>query len=328
MKKLTRYISGFFCLCTIFSVPSGAVDKFVITLSEPSKSLLDCSSAEELDSVLYPSGMELPTKYLDASIFTSSIASYTVSSETLEWITTHFPADSYTFAEIRAAEMYLFVEKVFSEEEAGSSADAILEFYDSMGVEGFPGSYSLEIAVWDAFHSYINSLLSPSTEPSLDSWDFAFASEDIVWTEPPSLYVSEEIAEFFNFQSSLLPIIGLSFVYSSAELATYSFNQESELDVQQGKGRADPIYVSQTSDINTSKEAPVDRIDDKNYTAPANKSVSDFVLVKDSNVPVGIIGPRDIILVVALIFCSVCAIIFSILDWIRKRRDPTLRYKR
>ena len=328
MKRLTRYLSGFFCLCTVFSIPARSVDEFVITFKDLSKPLLECSSAEELYSVLYPSGMELPTKYLDASVFTNDVATATVRADTLEWVTTHFPADSYTFAEIRAAEMYLYVEKVFAQEEAGSGADAIMAFYESLGVSGFPGTYSLEIATWDSFHSYITSLLSPSTEQSLDSWDFAFASEDIVWTETPSLYVSEEIAEFFEFQSSLVPIIGLSFVYSSAELATYSFTKDTETVVQQTEESEKRISVSQTSDINTSTEAPVDRIDGINYTARANPSVSDFVLVEDDSISVGSVGLRDIVLVVALIFCSVCAIVFSILDWMRKRRDPTMRYKR
>ena len=106
--------------------------------------MLDTTSPAELDKLLFPSGMELPSKYLDFGQFTNVDGSTArVSPDTYSFLVTNFPTEDgeYTLAEVKAAQFYVGHWLTTSN---GEFAMASLPFDSStrsdivLGDEGFP----------------------------------------------------------------------------------------------------------------------------------------------------------------------------------------------
>ena len=81
-----------------------------------------------LESLLYPSGLQLPTKYMDLLMMAPTNSSSTVAGETANFLKTIAPTpnSTYTFAEYTAADVYLAICRVYSMEPGTTdTADAL-----------------------------------------------------------------------------------------------------------------------------------------------------------------------------------------------------------
>lgn len=81
-----------------------------------------------LEALLYPSGLQLPTKYMDLLMMAPTNSSSTVVGETANFLKTIAPTpnSTYTFAEYTAADVYLAICRVYSMEPGTTdTADAL-----------------------------------------------------------------------------------------------------------------------------------------------------------------------------------------------------------
>ena len=84
------------------------LDTSGVNIVSPSLDSLLAEGAD-LEALLYPSGLKLPTKYMDLLMFASITYSTPITSETAYFLKTAAPVEggTYTYAEYRAAEVYL-----------------------------------------------------------------------------------------------------------------------------------------------------------------------------------------------------------------------------
>lgn len=299
-----------------------------------SEGILSCESAESLDSLLYPSGIEIPTKYLDASSLLFTATSLDVNVETYNWLRSNFPADTYTFAEIYAADMYLYLDKCFQEDTLSGDQFAAQTFYESCGISSNIAGYTVEITDWDLFKTYIDSALifeEETLQSALYENSCVSVGMGFDWFSEFDLYTRDSVQFFFDTRQTFMQSTGLAFAYSSSELA----NREKPVLADNTAENTDISVVDKTADLDLDTTAPdtvlpqTEPSTEIDYNSVrANSSISDFALVEQSGLTQGSIGFHDVIIVVAIIIASAAAIVFCILDWLRKRRDPTRRYKR
>ena len=85
-----------------------------------------------LEALLYPSGLQLPTKYMDLLMLAPTNSSSTVVGETANFLKTIAPTpnNTYTFAEYTAADVYLAICRVYSMEPGTTDTTDALQSLD------------------------------------------------------------------------------------------------------------------------------------------------------------------------------------------------------
>ena len=106
---------GLLCALLFQRVSAAAPEDYAFTVTNikirevPVIDLMDAESIEDIEYMLFPTGMELPTKYLDFfSFFDPFEFSLPASKEVAAYLNAAYPdAGAFTMAEVKAAELYL-----------------------------------------------------------------------------------------------------------------------------------------------------------------------------------------------------------------------------
>lgn len=87
----------------------------------------------DLEALLYPSGLKLPTKYMDLLMFAPTNSSSMVVGETVNFLKTIAPnaTGEYTFAEYEAADVYLAICRLYVAEEGSTKTGDALRNLDT-----------------------------------------------------------------------------------------------------------------------------------------------------------------------------------------------------
>ncbi len=108
------------------------VDTQGIKIVSPSIDELIAEGAD-IEALLYPSGLQLPTKYMDLLMLAPMNSSSTIVGETVNFLKTVAPnaTSTYTFAEYEAADVYLAICRLCMQEEGTSATGDALKLLDS-----------------------------------------------------------------------------------------------------------------------------------------------------------------------------------------------------
>lgn len=380
-------------LVAIFScaVPAQAVTMsidpqayYTVKLKDvPLSDVLAASDGRELDSLLYPTGMQLPTKYLDLFMFANlGERDWIVTGRTYTLLRTFYPTveDTYTFAECRTAQMFCgwYDALCNSERKAGDRDIAALLNLDATAplnlagdvatvvpydvsklqeiVQQFSSVLSLEEAVLDgAFVSSeeYQSLLSSASEfPYSFGYDYMW---DAFYNTAPPDELSSQLEVFYNSRGGYCSALGLSWqptqvsyfnadtsiIGAVTEVPVVDSPPDEELGLALPGDTAvipsESFVPEDTAPPATSEQNPVPLVKPTPHVTPtidynsieANKTISDFATgLTDSDATTKSLGWRDITVGIALCVILVAVITFGVNDWIKKRNDPTRRYRK
>ena len=135
-----RYFFSFLVCLLLFTIQVSAAQSAVVTLSSFDYSAVLDAESWEVDSILYPSGMRLPTKYVDILDFIPYDGTE-LSNDVTEFLLKEYPeaAGVFTYPEYRAAERFVYLCSLLRNHNTSDVALAILSLSD---VEGWFNSQS------------------------------------------------------------------------------------------------------------------------------------------------------------------------------------------
>ena len=285
--------------------------------------ILDADS-QHLDQLLYPSGMELPTKYQDIMMFAEYNAPVAVYGDTLNFLHENFQTegDKYTFAEIQTAQMYLAVHDW--------STDRNSVVYKQLPDELSSAEQSVIIEDVAKLRSYLNPLrnllrgVDPEAEQSREVLpEYAYITE----LTPGGFYLS--MGDQFSWDKSL----GMNYIDGftqriSSFLATRLAYMEAVGLRFTDSSRTEPlafpsvVIVSAESELS---QQPIETIGHSNGNYVSEfKSPMSFE-ISDGNVRT--VGLRDIVMVSSIIVVVLAVIVKWIKDIVRRYNDPTRKYR-
>ena len=96
---------------------------------------LKVGTSDEIDEILYPSGLELPTKYMDFLDFTP-YSGKTITNNVASYLNEEYPSANakFTYAEYRAAERYLYFYDILRDEENTQLRTALDSLFSEIGI--------------------------------------------------------------------------------------------------------------------------------------------------------------------------------------------------
>lgn len=349
--------------------------------SVPLSAVLATSDGRELDDLLYPTGMQLPTKYLDLFMFANlGERDWVITGRTYTLLRTFYPTqnDTYTFAECRAAQMFCgwYDTLCNSERMVGDRDTAALADLDSLApldlagdvstvipydvaklqavLREFSSVLSLEEATLDGAFVISNEYQSLISSDSGCPYSFGY---DYMWdafydTAPPD-ELSSQLELFYNSRVDYCASLGLSWQptqvsYFNADTSIIGAITEvpvvdSPPDEELGLAIPGVVVTPSESLVPedtvppAAEQTPVPSVKPTPYVSPtidynsveANKTISEFATgLTNSDATTKSLGWRDITVGIALCIILVAVITFGVHDWIKKRNDPTRRYRK
>ena len=151
-------------LLTGLLIPVSAADMTAYTFRSASLDGVDTKDSSGIDATFYPSGLSLPTKYLDVVSFLPIESLETADPSVLEFLKINWPCEQgYTYAEYRAAMMYLgLVEMVSGSDTAmrmyPSTSSIASTVLDNLGIKLQGKMSTVLIADLDRFKAKIVSM--------------------------------------------------------------------------------------------------------------------------------------------------------------------------
>lgn len=350
--------------------------------SVPLSTVLDASDGRELEDLLYPTGMQLPTKYLDLFMFANlGERDWVITGRTYTLLRTFYPTrnDTYTFAECRAAQMFCgWYDTLYNSERTVGDRDiAALTGLDSLAPLDLAGDVSTVIpydvvklqAVLQEFSSVLSleevtvdgALLASNEYQALISFDsgcpYSFGY-DYMWdafynTAPPD-ELSSQLEMFYDSRIDYCVSLGLSWqptqvsyfnvdtsiigAITEVPVVDSPPDEELGLAIPSVVGTPSESFVPEDTALPIAAEqAPVPSVKSTPYVSPtidynsveANKTISEFATgLMNSDATTKSLGWRDLTVGIALCIMLVAVVTFGVNDWIKKRNDPTRRYRK
>lgn len=352
MKRIAAIIC-FLAVLMSTTALAAPIDKVMVDVKLVPVSVddvLNVETVEELNSLLYPSGMQLPTMYLDFLMF-SNIGEETivVSRETYDFLLSAFPTDGncYTLAECFTAKLYLsWYQTAYGDSKAGHEEEAkdIVAVATDLGWQFVGDVTANSVTDLDRLQSEIQKYYA--------ALDIAHLPEEVSYNEVPEYQDMVRVSESNGIQLSsgfeylmqcdeLEPIMGLdlqafrSFVNTrglymdmlgisvfGAGRALFGEETEGESAVVGGSTGTPAI----SSETNMNKPEGFNDLDIDTVTP--NEGISDFDSgYTSSDVTDGSIAFRDVTVAIALAVIVVAIVVYGVRDWYRKYKDPTRRWR-
>lgn len=171
-RKSMIFFSLFLLICLL--VPAYAEETSAYTFRTVSLDDIESKDSGGIESTFYPSGLSLPTKYLDVVSFLPIKSSESVDPSVLEFLKINWPCEQgYTYAEYRAAVMYLGLVEMasYSDDtlraypETSSIAATVL---DNLGIKLQGNTSTVLIGDLDRFKSRIVSMSDGLSTAAVD----------------------------------------------------------------------------------------------------------------------------------------------------------------
>lgn len=277
--------------------------------------LLAADDVSDLEDILYPSGLSLPTNYIDFYMFADvGDESITVSDTTYEFLLENFPsADGlYTWAEYYSAQVYMcWVGTLLGGQRASTDEDvvALQEMLQSCGLS-----------------------IAPEQLTCTKLTDIAYLQQYIERFK--EALENESSAQYHELKTYDLTD-GVSLTMGKAYMSTCTdYNVPIGLDVQNILKWLDTrIDYMNMFGIVTDAAEPVKVSGFQSSTESNEQSSSDYVgsiqyVAAPLNIGQRRMGLQDIALVVSLVVVICAVVVFWVVDFIRKRNDPLRRWRR
>lgn len=309
-------LTALFILCLFLSCTSYAASG-QSPISVPVKYVsfddITCvSTPEELEDLLYPSGMELPTKYLDLYMFAESqLESVIISPTTYDFLKSNYPVDdgAYTWAEYYAAQLYVsWVETLYEGARDGSTSEdveALEEFISANGIDLIACRVQTRLVSVEPLLQYLSkfkeALLDYSSNNYIELKTYDMESGvsftlgyDYLWqctdySEPVGLDLQDRV-KWYNTRIDYMNTLGIVFDAASG-VEFYSSPVET--------GNTNPDYVNSLEAVYTSRDLMS-----------------------------GHQGVKDYVLIISLVVVVASLLVLGISDFIRRRRDPLSHWRR
>lgn len=344
-----------FLMAIKFTGSASAISKQTIQLI--SVSVLDIQNAntsEELEQLLFPSGMKLPTKYMDFYSFADvGETSWEVAAGTYEFLTTNFPTEGnrYTLAEVKAAQIFCsWYSTLNSTKRSKSTEDVIAleNLFSNSEIGLYDEVYDVRLTNFETLKTLIASYVTVLNIKELEDADSLVHKEKYVellemhpeyntvmsmgvtygWDffadEEPGGVVVQMLKDFYDSRLTYCELLGLQFTPSGMKF----FSDPETTEVIAPASPAETI--EETPEVTVSPEpmpSPSPSIESVSPIEAAknqpNKAVTDFATGYTSDdVPERRMGWKDVGLIVSLVIVGVTVVYAGIVDWIRKRNRP------
>lgn len=283
-----------------------AVDVIPVDTNE----VLAVDSPEELDTLLYPSGMQLPTKYMDITMFLGSDKSTVeITKEAWEFLCENFavPSKSYTMAEYITATMYIWIKSALCGE-INVSADEVeitAATVDDLGLDFTTIPFNTELINLDVLKSYIISYTDSLGQAPGSATQGQGMLLSIVTGCDDSATAGADCIEQWKRNTQRVGIDVQSFRLYIETRGTYM----------------DALGIRVVPDADTGNQ---------NYSDDAEIAVDDLpASVEYTVVPATkqSISMGDVAVGVSLCIVIVALVIFGVRDWNNKRKDPTRKWR-
>lgn len=298
------------------------------------------TTIEELDALLYPHGLQLPTKYIDASMLYLGDTVSTATDAVLYFADTYCQYNdiSYTNAEVMAMRLWVTMGYL---DETSEAYEAFADFYDRNGIDVSSFRGTLGPTNFEKTKELVLSAqqtggdLMRSTDGSVGSLgcftplDYLDSGEDIGVTV-------DDLPDYWRSRVELIDLLGLQAkdngvaqdpcVWETSEymqwLTANSTDEDEDAATEEPVEEAPPTTDDKPA-IDPDSEIGKPMKDHK-----PNEYVADFEtgIGSDDVVVHRTYGVQDVLLYVSVVLVISIATVFGILDWRRKRKDPTKNY--
>ena len=333
-------------LASYKGLPSNATHRTRIALRSCDISKLEGKSSDEIDKILYPSGMQLPTKYLDFAMFYNFSDYIEVSGATYTFLTNNWPNETatYTYPEVLAAQMFLYL--WYAQNFAGSDfvcADTINTWIeDCIGDIEHPkcttyitdtsilfkvlDSYKVSYETLSFHKAYLDDTV-PLSRGRLFAWDTYVIDGYTAVSQ-------QECAQFWSTRQEYMSKLSIAIMYVEDTTASFDCLYPSEGGNELSEGGA--FAGMGTDDKDTSVVTPPSPSVDEEEPV----EVPPAALVGDNyvnTVPVvgGGVGEverevdwRNMYTIACLVVAAIFVAVGVVVDYVNKRKDPLRNYKR
>lgn len=323
-------------------VPDGLDTSVTIKVKPVDFASLRGATAEEWDQTLFPSGMQIPTKYLDLSLAYDIGEETTISSAVYVFLVKNWPCldKTYTYAEILAARMWVHIWSVtqLPVEEMSSALSAKM-WLGSIGEETVPTTTSVVISSPELFWSaVVSSIASESIEADAEikttggapvRFDAGFNWEGYVLHGPNSV-TEQKLSDFWETRLQYMQDVGLKVVQSETSLCDFNVLYPEEQTFETGPGGAFDTGETEVQKPATAPEEPAKTEPPKYAPEYLGDSYVDTVPVITNGFGEvdREIGLRDTYTTVCIILAIVFITVGAVVDYLKKRDDPSRKYKR
>lgn len=295
--------------------------------------ILAANSSDALDSLLYPNGVALPTKYLDICMLAENdMESMPVSLEAWDVLSQYFPSDSgkYTFAECYAAQLYVgwyyTVYRGYLGEETENAVDEAELLKSGTSNIGLALCGEVDdvrvtnlVTLKQYLSDYVDSAISDSdgvTKDGIVSMGVDYAWEVTSWT--PLLGLDyQKLGSFLSTRGVYLDAIGAEYTNTGTQIFEdpFAVTSTAASNAVVGSQSAAPDSDSSSSSYNLASTDSNPSIGDLGSDAVTVSAVTKSI------------GVRDVltVLCIILVFCAFFGM--WVVDIIRRRKDPLRKWR-
>lgn len=355
---------------------NGVRERVIVPLREVNVQDLIGMSAEEVEATLYPTGMELPTKYLDFMMFHDPWEdTWQVYQEVKIFLDSYYPsADGYyTYAEIRTVEIYLglinliwgggtgYAESAFRVVDrfitaSGLQLDGLMTTVDIVDVEKLHAQlavYELPLDMDVSEYADVpendpayQELIYPPEGDGIQMGFNRHSAFDVTFNRLSTPLGRDsqvdEIIAFFESRMQYLDIIGAGVVPGAQEVIE-PIEKELDWSVWDYYTREEPIIqwvVPPVGGIGAMHGMSIEQIPvssapvepsvtpTPSQDLPISESLASFETgIDSSDVTIKRVNLQDILVYVSIFIVIVGVVALFVVDFIRKRKDPTRTFK-
>ena len=347
-----------FCIGTTCAVDISSIPVEVVSFEE----VVTATSSEELDKLLFPSGMKLPTNYLDILSFLNFGEEAYVSELTKDFLDSNYPLDGrsgYTQAEWRSAQLYVATrimlespDRTFKDRDYTAMVDFLdaaddrslsvsnVELFRGMLVEYsdfLNGSLMSGSASYENSESY-NEMLSGDESGIVYTLGMA-SILDVTADRPVDSYEERTLSVFWETREDYMSAMGLEFSGTADDTQLFSSVEADDELSSQDCSEIDDTVVEEPESIVVGDETVVkeqesvvveDTVSENQNILQSNSEyLKSFATgITESDAVERERSFRDYLLTVCIVLVAVCAIAYGVVDFIRKRNDPARKYRR
>ncbi len=349
-SKIALYVllAAMLFTCTTFSAMAAEGDVGEVpAIRDTSGAMIVSPSIEQLlepgadiEALLYPSGLKLPTKYIDLLQFAPVNSTKAIADEAIYLLKTAAPVESntYTNAEYMAAQYYLNLARLYFDESRATEhthaalvnldADTSLNMCKNLSDAKLTNSEHLRILI----SNYSNVLLAyaigtdvtsdPQYVDMLNEHDGVYYSfggpNGLDLSYFASSRTDEAVETFIDMLDALWKLLSVEQSYTPAQVE-YSESTDSFAynGVNFKKGAPDTF----------GRTRPTASFGEDSSSAPAdNRDITPVVTVEGNvnpdDIPHGKMNFREIMSILAFAFMVVAVIVLWIIKVIRRKKDP------
>ena len=323
-------------------LPDGLERMVSVTVRPVDLSKLAGAPVDEWERILYPSGMQLPTKYLDLALTSYVEASVEVSSATYVFLVKNWPCEdkAYTYPEILAAQMWLNV--WFMSQfplEPTSTSQAVTAWLAANELAVTPTTSTMTLTDTGAYWEAIVTAVALGRQSGVENFSTANgATYSMGYAFPWETYfmnASDDeqgiaFVEFWESRLQFMTDLGLTLVETSTSCCNFATMYPESQGHETSSGGA---FESAEEPSEPSVDVPPSVGDTEKPNYKPEYVGDDYV----NTVPVittGIgepdksIGLRDIYTTICIILAVVFIAVGTVVDYLKKRDDPASKYKR